>query len=293
MRHPNERREEIEVAFQDVRPGRLSRMGTVAKVAGGGGDVFRVRKVRRVTGEGKSGVGDGGDVDAMERGEGRMSSETGFRSESSLHPLVQFVNALSVVDTTLPRPAPALTPPESPVSKRATTPTTPLAVLSTPTWFVTPTPSTRPQHEKMFVGSPQDLPLLPISPHPFETSPRSSSLFNNDTLKRLMSRSGQQAVEVVRRKEEEDGVAPVGSGQDVIGSARMSVVEGEKTLRFMKCLEEYQACMDDEMTIRVGDEVLVEIEYADGWAFAYNVITEKCGIVPLVCLGPVPALRAM
>ncbi|KAJ3036821.1 3-ketoacyl-CoA thiolase, peroxisomal [Rhizophlyctis rosea] len=204
-RHSNERREEIEVAFQDVRPGRVSRMGTVAKVAGGGEDVFRVGNVRRLAERRGSGDGDGGDEDAIERREGRMSSpEPGFRPESSLHPLVQ-VRLVYY----------------------------PLAVPSTPTWFVTSTPSTRPEREEMLVGSSQDLPLLPISPHPIETSPRFFSLFDNDTLKRLMSCSGQQAVEGVRKKQEEDGedgLAPVGSGQDVIGIAKMSLANGEKTL---------------------------------------------------------------
>ncbi|KAJ3305590.1 hypothetical protein HDV03_001235 [Kappamyces sp. JEL0829] len=53
----------------------------------------------------------------------------------------------------------------------------------------------------------------------------------------------------------------------------------------LECIFEYKANLFDELTIAVGDAVQVAKKYDDGWAFGYNLNTQKEGTFPFACLG--------
>ena len=57
----------------------------------------------------------------------------------------------------------------------------------------------------------------------------------------------------------------------------------------MQAIYEYTANLFDEMTLNVGDDVIVKVKFDDGWAFGFNMNTKQEGSFPLACVGPMGA----
>lgn len=51
----------------------------------------------------------------------------------------------------------------------------------------------------------------------------------------------------------------------------------------LQVFHEYKASIDDELSLDVGDEILVLREFDDGWALGVNLKTKAQGAFPLVC----------
>ena len=54
----------------------------------------------------------------------------------------------------------------------------------------------------------------------------------------------------------------------------------------MQVLYEYTANLFDEMTLNVGDNIIVKCKFDDGWAFGFNMNTKHEGSFPLACVAP-------
>ncbi|OUM57166.1 hypothetical protein PIROE2DRAFT_17926 [Piromyces sp. E2] len=52
------------------------------------------------------------------------------------------------------------------------------------------------------------------------------------------------------------------------------------------CTYPYDPKLDDELELRVNDEIQVIEEFEDGWMKAYNKTTNKEGMAPIVCIKP-------
>lgn len=48
----------------------------------------------------------------------------------------------------------------------------------------------------------------------------------------------------------------------------------------------YSAAMTDELDVREGDTVLVQVQYYDGWCFGMNLNTNRSGALPVASLCP-------
>lgn len=58
----------------------------------------------------------------------------------------------------------------------------------------------------------------------------------------------------------------------------------QHTVTVMKVVHEYNSTMDDEISLALGQQILVVSEYDDAWALGVNKSTGDHGVFPLVCV---------
>jgi len=56
--------------------------------------------------------------------------------------------------------------------------------------------------------------------------------------------------------------------------------------QFYSCTYPYDPKLDDELELRINDEIQILEEFEDGWMKAYNRTTNKEGMAPIVCVKP-------
>ncbi|KAJ3252158.1 hypothetical protein HK103_001811 [Boothiomyces macroporosus] len=62
---------------------------------------------------------------------------------------------------------------------------------------------------------------------------------------------------------------------------------GEPEEETLECVFEYQANLFDELTLEVGDHVVIREKFDDGWGIGFNLNSQKEGTFPLACVGPI------
>ncbi|KAI8915844.1 hypothetical protein EDD86DRAFT_197005 [Gorgonomyces haynaldii] len=75
----------------------------------------------------------------------------------------------------------------------------------------------------------------------------------------------------------------------VSGVPSLDAPRGNDPQRKVQVFEDYEAGMDDEMTVKVGDVVIVNEEYDDGWAFGVNISSGREGVFPMAVCEPLGA----
>ncbi|KAJ3403777.1 hypothetical protein HDV05_007613, partial [Chytridiales sp. JEL 0842] len=64
---------------------------------------------------------------------------------------------------------------------------------------------------------------------------------------------------------------------------RRSTTSLYKYVDSMVVIKNYRAKLDDELDLRVGQTIIVETRFDDGWAFGHNESTGRQGVFPLQC----------
>ncbi|KAJ3323780.1 hypothetical protein HDV06_001150 [Boothiomyces sp. JEL0866] len=62
---------------------------------------------------------------------------------------------------------------------------------------------------------------------------------------------------------------------------------GQPQEETLECVFEYQANLFDELTLEVGDHVVIREKFDDGWGIGFNLNSQKEGTFPLACVGPI------
>ncbi|KAI8897280.1 hypothetical protein BC833DRAFT_594435 [Globomyces pollinis-pini] len=153
--------------------------------------------------------------------------------------------------------------------------------------------------------SAQDSAVTPSStpsPKAPQSSPANSSSTSKDEFNPLYIAAAAIGIAVVailgtalyfmfkRKPEDRDrDIAPSNNYNDAPPAAAPMFnspppVEGEETL---EVAYEYISTLFDEITLNVGDQILVKARYDDGWGLGTNLSTGAEGTFPLVCLAPV------
>ncbi|KAI8914357.1 hypothetical protein EDD86DRAFT_199160 [Gorgonomyces haynaldii] len=63
-------------------------------------------------------------------------------------------------------------------------------------------------------------------------------------------------------------------------------VEPAQIADTMQVIHEYEANLFDEVTLNVGDHIIVKVKFDDGWAAGFNMNTKQEGTFPLACVAP-------
>lgn len=70
-------------------------------------------------------------------------------------------------------------------------------------------------------------------------------------------------------------------------NAPSSGAPAENISETLQVIQAYTANLDDELSMSVGDKIVVKNKFDDGWAFGFNVDTKQEGSFPFGCLAPI------
>ncbi len=68
----------------------------------------------------------------------------------------------------------------------------------------------------------------------------------------------------------------------------IAVANSNPTSRRVYALEDFEPNMNDEMRVKYGDEIILQNEYDDGWAFGVNVHSRLDGMFPMAIVSSKP-----
>lgn len=89
------------------------------------------------------------------------------------------------------------------------------------------------------------------------------------------------------QQNENNHIHPVAYPSMVSSVIPKSARETNSSEEIVKVIFDYVQNLGDEMTLNVGDRIVVKNRFDDGWAFGFNMTTELEGNFPLACVGPI------